>query len=76
MNSIKDYRLPGVNPEGGCNGVFILTMVCPVCRNIVDEACMAFGEPYYCVIHTHCAPLFPFDGRYPHQLAAAILIKK
>ncbi len=75
-NNIKDFRLPGINERGACNGVFILSNRCPVCLEPVVEACMAFGEPYWCLIHKDCAPFFAFDGTYPHQLAASILTLK
>lgn len=74
-HNIKDFRLPGTNDRGACNGVFILSMVCPVCETQVVDACMALGEPYWCVVHRHCAPHLPYDGEYPHKRAVVHLNK-
>lgn len=75
-HNIKDFRLPGVNDRGACNGVFVLSMVCPVCELQVQDFGMALGEPYFCMLHRHCAPHFRFDGEWPHNRAAVHLIPK
>lgn len=75
-HQLKDFRLPGASGDrGACNGVFVLSVVCPVCGEQVTESCMAFGEPYWCLIHRTCAPHFPFDGEYPHRRAIVHLNK-
>lgn len=45
-------------------------MVCVACHQPIGRSAYALGAPYYCMLHTHCAPLFPFDDQYPHELPA------
>lgn len=60
----------------GCNALLVLALRCPVCRKDVDAPFLALGEPYHCVVHRNCAPHFPFDGNYPHELPIALLIRR
>lgn len=75
-NKFDDFNLPGANERGGCNGVFVMSMQCPVCKLPIEGPAVALGKPYWCLLHAQCWPHFPFDGTYPHTHALSILAKK
>lgn len=59
--------------EGSFAGTFMTKVLnphyCVWCRNTIEErAAYAVGAPYHGLLHLRCAPYFPFDGRYPHQM--------
>jgi hypothetical protein len=46
--------------------------ICVYCRGpIAHGAAFALSAPYYCMLHSDCAHMFSFDGRWPHAMPAA-----
>ena len=62
--------------NGNVMAIYIMAMEarCVYCRReiaIKDGAFVCLGHPYMACLHRECAPFFPFNGAWPHEMPAA-----
>jgi len=48
--------------------ILVMRPTCVHCNTplVTEQRFYAVGAPYYAALHEQCAPLFRFDGRWPH----------
>lgn len=65
---MQDGHVPSIYEGGSCNYVRVARARCLVCEETCTTNFRALGAPYHGLVHERCAPLFEYNGIYPHPL--------